>query len=46
MSEFPSLFNVSSKTSLFLKKNLPLDHQKKFTCMQEADIDAAQKIYN
>jgi hypothetical protein len=33
MSELPSLFIANSKISLFLKKNLPLDHQKKFTCM-------------
>jgi hypothetical protein len=33
MSDFPSLFIANSKISLFLKKNLPLDHRKKFTCM-------------
>jgi hypothetical protein len=29
MSELPSLFIANSKISLFLKKNLPLEHQKK-----------------
>jgi hypothetical protein len=33
MSELPSLFIANSKISLFLKKNLPHDHQKKITCM-------------
>jgi hypothetical protein len=33
MSELSSLFIGNSKISLFLKKNLPLDHQKKFICM-------------
>jgi hypothetical protein len=33
MSELPSLFIANSKISQFLKKNLPLDHPKKFLCM-------------
>jgi hypothetical protein len=38
MSELPSLFIANSKISLFLKKNLPLDHPKKFTCMHSATL--------
>jgi hypothetical protein len=34
MSELSSFFIANSKISLFLKKNLPLDHQKKFTCFE------------
>jgi hypothetical protein len=33
ISKLSSLFIANSKISLFLKKNLPLDHQKKFTCI-------------
>jgi hypothetical protein len=32
MPELPSLFIANSNISLFLKKNLPFDHQEKFTC--------------
>jgi hypothetical protein len=36
MTELPSLFIANSKIALFLKKNLPLDHQKKITYMHYA----------
>jgi hypothetical protein len=41
MSELPSLFIANSKISLYLKKNLPLDHRKKFTCMGTARDNSA-----
>jgi hypothetical protein len=35
VSELPYLFIANSKSPSFLKKNLPLDYQKKFTCVHK-----------